>query len=170
MAVDECTTLSETFLQDSGLSELMKENKITYECTATVADDLIVTYCYFLYEGERTGAYIRFVFGDYMCIGEVQAHVYSSKCIDTLELLTLDQALNNAYKVSNDGELEDVNTADYTVKNEELVYVNGLPYYRFDGYGINVRSFIDGYALAINIEDSASPEKLAAQHSSFKIN
>lgn len=170
MTEDDCTTLAETFLQDSGLIELFKENKLAYECTSSVADDLIVTYCYFLCENERTGAYIRFVFEDYKCIGEVQAHIYSSKCIDTLELLTFDQALNNAYKVSSEGELEEVNAADYTIKNEELVYVNGLPYYRFDGYGINIRSFIDGYALAINIEDSASPEKLAAQHGSFKIN
>ena len=52
---------------------------------------------------------------------------------------------------------------------EELVYINGLPYYRFDGYGINTRGYIDGYALAINIDDSTASEQLLEQHSAFGI-
>lgn len=169
MTTDECVTLAQAFLTDSGLDRLLSQNEISYEFASSVNDDLIVTYCYFMCEGERTGAYIRFIFEDYKCIGEVQAHIYTSECIDTLELLTFDQALNNAYKVNAEGVLEEVNAADYTIKNEELVYVNGLPYYRFDGYGINIRGYIDGYALAINIDDSTASEQLLEQHSAFSI-
>ncbi len=169
MTTDECVALAQAFLADSGLDSLLSQNKISYEFESSVNDDLIVTYCYFMCEGERTGAYIRFIFEDDKCIGEVQAHIYSSERIDTLELLTFDQALNNAYEVNSDGVLEEVNAADYTIKNEKLVYINGLPYYRFGGYGINSRGYIDGYALAINIDDSAASEQLHEQYADFKI-
>lgn len=169
MTTDECVALAQAFLADSGLDSLLAQNEISYEFASSVNDDLVVTYCYFMCEGERTGAYIRFIFEDDKCIGEVQAHIYSSECVDTLELLTFDQALNKAYKVNSDGVLEEVNAADYTIKNEELVYINGLPYYRFDGYGINTRGYIDGYALAINIDDSTASEQLLEQHSAFGI-
>ncbi len=172
MTTDECVALAQAFLADSGLDSLLSQNKISYEFASSVnddLDDLIVTYCYFMCEGERTGAYIRFIFEDDKCIGEVQAHIYSSVCIDTFELLTLDQALNNAFQVNSDGVLEEVNAADYTIKNEKLVYINGLPYYRFGGFGINSRGYIDGYALAINIDDSAASEQLHEQFAAFKI-
>lgn len=166
---DECVALAQAFLADSGLDGLLAQNDISYEFASSVNDDLIVTYCYFMCEGERTGAYIRFIFEGDKYIGEIQAHIYSSECIDSLELLTFDQALNSAYQVNSEGVLEEVNAADYTIKEEGLVYINGLPYYHFGGYGINIRGYIDGYALAINIEDSAASEQLYEQHSAFSI-
>ena len=170
MTKDECLTLAKAFLTDSGLDGLLAQNEISYEFASSVNDDLVVTYCYFMCEGERTGAYIRFIFEGDKRIGEIQAHIYSSECIDSLELLTLDQALKSAYQVNSEGALEEVNTADYTIKEEGLVYINGLPYYHFGGYGKNIRGYIDGYALAINIDDSAASAQLYEQYSAFSIN
>ena len=60
-----------------------------------------------------------------------------------------------------------VNAADYTISNEKIVYVNGLPYYSFIGLGTNSRSRIDGYALAVNIDVSSIRDKLMEKHLDF---
>ena len=51
--------------------------------------------------------------------------------------------------------------------NEKLMYINGLPYYRFHGYGRNTREFIDGFALAVNIAESVVSDELFKQHAAF---
>lgn len=170
MNKDECTELAKAFLEDSGLNALIKANGISYKFVQTASEGLVVTCCYFLYDGENTGAYIRFIFEDYKCIGEIQAHIYNAECLDALELLTLDEALAHAYKVNADGILEEIDAENYNVKGAELVYVRGLPYYRFNGYGINTREVIDGYALAVDIYSSDFSDVLTKEHELFKIN
>ena len=166
---EECMDLAKAFMVDSGLSAHIGKYGV-FECAyeSSVADGLVVTYCYFLCEGERTGAYIRFVFEGYKHIGEVQANVYSSECIDNLTLLQLDEALETAYMVNSEGKLEEINADEFRVQNVKLVYVNGLPYYKFAGYGRNTRLYINGFALAINVDESAIQEQLLEQHADFK--
>ena len=80
----------------------------------------------------------------------------------------MDDALKTAYKMNSDGKLEEINADDYRIQNVKLIYVNGLPYYKFAGFGINNRSYIDGFALAISIDESAIQAQLLAQHAAFK--
>lgn len=163
-----CEDLAKAFMEDSGLISLLgKHGVLDYEYETSDNDGLVVTYCYFMCDGGRTGAYIRLIFEDYKHVGEVQAHIYSSEKIDTLPLLSLDNALKNACKLR-EGKLEKVKAEDYRIKNAKLVYVNGLPYYRFDGYGINSRALIDGFALAIDFYSSSVSEQLISQHQAFK--
>lgn len=169
LSSEECIELAKAFLNDSGLYAILEQKKIIYEFSTSDSEGLPVAYCYFMCEGEHTGAYIRFVFEDIKCVGEVQAYIYFSEYNDTLSLLTFDDAIKNAYKVNQAGELSDINATDYTIKNAELVYINGLPYYNFTGYGINSREYIDGYALAVDITTSEICEQLTEQHLSFKI-
>ena len=166
---EECKELAKIFMTDSGLAaHLEKYDVVNFAYESSAADGLIVTYCYFLCEGERTGAYIRFVFEGYKHIGEVQANVYASECIDNLTLLSLDDALKTAYMKNSDGKLEEINANDYRIQNVKLIYVNGLPYYKFTGFGINNRAYIDGFALAVNIIESDVPTQLLEQHAAFK--
>ena len=165
---NDCKKLAEEFMKDSGLTvHLGKYGVFDYEYESSVGDGFVVTYCYFMCDGEKTGAYIRFIFEGYKHIGEVQAHIYSSQCIDELSLLSLEEALNSAYRLT-EGHLEKVNAEDYRIQNTKLIYINGLPYYRFDGYGINTRAFINGFALAIDINSSSISEQLISQHQAFK--
>lgn len=166
---DECLELAKSFMSDSGLGAFLERMYLPYEFITAEADDLTVTYCYLTFDGERTGSYIRFIFEDNKSIGEVQAYLYASECIDTLPLLTLEEALVNAKQMDADGSLAAVDVSDYSIQNEKLVYVNGLPYYRFNGYGTNVRGMVDGYALAVDITASEISEQLAQQHSAFKL-
>lgn len=166
---EECEELAKTFLTDSGLAaHLEKYGVVNFEYESSDADGLVVTYCYFMCEGERTGAYIRFVFEGDKHIGEVQANVYSSERIDNLTLLSLDDALKTAYMKNSDGKLEEINANDYRIQNVKLIYVNGLPYYKFTGYGINNRSFIDGFAPAVSFDESNIQAQLLEQHAAFK--
>jgi len=163
-----CKELAKAFMEDSGLVvQLGKYGVVDYAYETTIADGLVVTYCYFMCEGERTGAYIRLIFEDYKHIGEVQAHVYSSTCIDHLTLLSLNDALKTAYKKNSAGKLEEINADDYRIQNAQLIYVNGLPYYKFTGFGRNNRAFIDGFALAVDIAESAIEAQLLEQHAAF---
>lgn len=168
LSQDETLKNTQDFLRDSGLENLLTDAGIEYELETDSDDVIALSFCYLLCDGERTGAYIRFVFEGNKVLGECQASVYASECIDSLEKLSFEEALNQAFCVENN-ELVPVNAADYTIKNEKLVYINGLPYYRFGGSGINSRDYIDGYALAINIDDSAVSEQLHEQYADFKI-
>ncbi|MBQ2857419.1 MAG: hypothetical protein IJE78_09925 [Bacteroidaceae bacterium] len=165
---EDCKKLAEEFMKDSGLIvHLGKYGVFDFEYESSVGDGFIVTYCYFMCDGEKTGAYIRFIFEGYKHVGEVQAHIYSSECIDILPLLSLEDALKSAYSL-NEGKLEKVNAEDFRIQNTKLVYINGLPYYRFDGFGINTRLFINGFALAIDVNTSSIPDQLISQHQAFK--
>ena len=62
-----------------------------------------------------------------------------------------------------------VNAADYTIRNENITYANGLPYYSFDGMGIDSRSGIRGYALAVDIETSRIKDTLMEMHLVFNL-
>ncbi len=169
LTAEECIEQAKVFLIDSGLSaHIVKHGVFDYDYESSVADGLVVTYCYFLCEGERTGAYIRFVFEDYKHIGEVQANVYSSECVDNLTLLQPDEALETAYMVNDKGKLEKINADEFSIKNIKLVYVNGLPYYKFNGFGSNSRLYINGFSLAISIDESSVYAQLQEQHNAFK--
>lgn len=169
MTAEENRKQATAFLKDSGLEALLVENKIEYTFTFSNGGDLAVTNCYLLFDGEKTGAYIRFIFDDDHCIGEVQGYLYNGSRLDSLKALSWDEVLKRAYRVNSEGVLEEINADDYTIKNENLVYINGLPYYRFNGYGKNTRSAIEGYALAVDIESSVFAEQLMAAHRAFKI-
>lgn len=159
---------TQDFLRDSGLDDLLTDAGIAYELETNSDDGISLSFCYLLCDGERTGAYIRFVFEGSKVLSECQAFVYASECIDSLEQLSFEEALNQAFCVRNN-ELISVNTADYTIKNEKIVYVNGLPYYSFDGMGINSRSGIKGYALAVDIESSSIKDTLMEKHLAFNL-
>ena len=169
MTEEACLDLAKAFMVDSGLGEHIKKYGVfdfVYE--SSVADGLIVAYCYFLCEGERTGAYIRFVFEGDKHIGEVQAHVYASEFIDHLTLLPLDEALETACMVNSEGKLEEINADEFMIQNIKLVYVNGLPYYKFAGFGRNIRLYINGFALAVRLDESVAQAQLLEQHNAFK--
>ncbi len=154
LRTEECLEMATAFLNDSGLAVLMEPLKMEYELDSEDADTLTVAYCYFVCNGARTGSYIRFIFEDYKHIGEVQAYLYSSTYADSLPLLTLNEALKKAKKLDADGNLIAVDASNYSIKNTQLIYIEGLPYYQFDGYGIHIREFINGYALAVDITAS----------------
>ncbi len=154
------------FLQDSGLGDLLSHAGMEYELEAGADDAVPLSFCYLLCDGERTGAYIRFVFEGSKVLGECQAWIYASECIGHLEKLPLEEALKQAFCVRNH-ELVPVNASDYNISNEKIVYVNGLPYYSFAGFGINSRSYIDGYALAVDIEASPIRDRLREKYLDF---
>lgn len=166
MSQDENLKNAQDFLYDSGLENLLTDAGIEYELETNSDDVISLSFCYLLYDGERTGAYIRFIFEGNKVLGECQAFVYASECIDSLEKLSFEEALNQAFCVRNN-ELVSINVADYTIKNEKIVYVNGLPYYSFNGSGINSRSAIKGYALAVDIETSPIRDILMERHLNF---
>ncbi len=166
MSQDEILKNTQEFLHDSGLEKLLSNAGIEYELETNSDDAISLSFCYLICEGERTGAYIRFVFEGSKVLGECQAFIYASECIDNLEKLSFEEALNQAFYVENN-EFIPVNVADYTISNEKIVYVNGLPYYCFVGYGINSRSRIDGYALAVDIEVSPIRDKLMEMYLDF---
>ncbi len=166
MDQDEILKNTQDFLQDSGLGNLLSNAGIKYELETNSDDSIPLSFCYLLCDGERTGAYIRFVFEGSKVLGECQALIYASECIGHLEKLPLEEALNQAFYVRNN-EFVPVNTAEYEIRNEKIVYVNGLPYYSFAGHGINSRSYIDGYALAVDITSSPLREKLRKKYLDF---
>lgn len=166
MSQDEILKNTQEFLHDSGIENLLSAAGIEYELEVDPDDTIPLSFCYLLCEGERTGAYIRFVFEGSKVLGECQAFIYASECIDNLEKLSFEEALNQAFYVENN-EFIPVNAADYTISNEKIVYVNGLPYYSFIGLGTNSRSRIDGYALAVNIDVSSIRDKLMEKHLDF---
>lgn len=167
LSQDENLKNTQEFLRDSGLENLLTGAGVEYELETNSDDVISLSFCYLLCDGERTGAYIRFVFEGNKVLSECQAFVYASDCIDSLEKLSFEEALNQAFCVGNN-ELVPVNAADYTIKNEKIVYVNGLPYYSFDGMGINSRSVITGYALAVDIETSPIRDTLMEMHQAFR--
>lgn len=169
MSKDEGVEWAKAFLRDSGLKKLFADAGIEYEFEAASGDGPAVTFCYLLCDGSRTGAYIRFIFEDAYLLGECQAFIYDSEYIESLKKLSLEDALKQAFHVEG-GKLVSINSADYTVANERIVYVNGLPYYRFDGYGVSVRGYIKGYALAVDLEDSPIRDELIKKHLSFNLN
>lgn len=168
MSQDESLKNAREFLRDSGLESLLANTGIEYELETNSDDVISLAFCYLLCDGERTGAYLRFAFEGSKVLGECQAFVYASECIESLEKISLEEALDQAFCVSNN-ELIAVNAEEYTIKNEKIVYVNGLPYYSFDGYGINSRGIITGYALAVDIETSPIRDKLMDRYLAFNI-
>ncbi len=154
MSQDEILKNTQEFLHDSGIENLLSIAGIEYELEVDSDDTIPLSFCYLLCEEERTGAYIRFVFEGSKVLGECQAFIYASECIENVEKLSFDEALNQAFYVENN-EFIPVNVADFAISNEIIVYVNGLPYYSFVGHGINSRSRIDGYAIAVKIEASS---------------
>lgn len=166
MSQDEILKNTQEFLHDSGIENLLSIAGIAYELEVDSDDTIPLSFCYLLCEGERTGAYIRFVFEGSKVLGECQAFIYASECIENLEKLSFEEALNQAFYTENN-EFIPVNVADYAISNERIVYVNGLPYYSFVGHGINSRSRIDGYALAVNIEASSIRDKLMEKQLNF---
>lgn len=168
MSRDEILKNTQDFLRDSALENLLAGAGIAYELEADPDDAIALSYCYLLCDGERTGAYLRFVFEGSKVLGECQAFVYASERIDSLARLSFEEASVQAYCVRNGG-LVPVDMAEYTAKNVKLVYVNGLPYYSFDGMGVNSRSGIRGYALAVDIETSPIRDTLMEMHLAFEL-
>ena len=168
MSRDEILKNTQDFLRDSGLEGLLSDAGIAYELEADPDDAIALSFCYLLCGGERTGAYIRCVFEGNKVLGECQAFVYASERIDSLARLSFEEASAQAYCVRNGG-LVPVDMAEYTAKNVKLVYVNGLPYYSFDGMGVNSRSGIRGYALAVDIETSPIRDTLMEMHLAFEL-
>jgi hypothetical protein len=165
MSESERVESAKTFLKDSGLEELLSETGTDCELEADSSDGLTV-FCYLLCEKERTGAYLRFIFEDNYLLGELQAFVFISERIDSLEKLSFADALKQAFRVDSADEEEPVpvDVSGYTIKNEKVVYVNGLPYYKFDGLGIGTRDLIAGYALAVDIKTSSFSDELTEKH------
>ena len=166
MSQDEILKNTRNFLRDSGLENLLAGAGMAYELETEPDDGIALSFCYLLCDGERTGAYVRCVFEGSKVLGECQAFVYASERIDSLARLSFEEASARAFCVRN-RELVPVDVAEYTTKNERLVYVNGLPYYSFDGMGINSRSGIKGYALAVDIETSSIRDTLMKLYLAF---
>ena len=166
MSQDELLKNTQDFLRDSGLEDLLAGAGMAYELETESDDGIALSFCYLLCDGERTGAYVRCVFEGSKVLGECQAFVYASERIDSLAKLSFEEASARAFCVRNH-ELVPVDVAEYTTKNEKIVYVNGLPYYSFHGTGINSRSVITGYALAVDIETSPVRDTLMELHLAF---
>lgn len=107
------------FLRDSGLEDLLTGAGIEYERDTNSDDVISLSFCHLLCNGERTGAYIRFTFEGSKVLGECQAFIYASQCFDSLEKLSFDEALEQAFYVSNN-EFVAVNAEEYTIKMKKL--------------------------------------------------
>lgn len=140
------------FLKDSGLKNFFEKEGIEYQLQTVTDSQLTVTYCYLMCEGQTTGSYLRFVYEDSYFCGECQANLYRSECIASAEMYPLEEALEHAFYI-NEAKNGSADTDDYNVNNIKIVYVNGLPYYHFIGLGIDNRSAIDGYALAVKLNE-----------------
>lgn len=149
---EECLELTENFIKDSGLKALFEKEGIDYQLQTVVDSQITVTYCYLMCEGQTTGSYLRLVYEDSYFCGECQAYLYKSKCIASAKICSLEEALENAFYI-NEAKDSSVDTDDYTINNIEIKYVNGLPYYHFIGLGIDNRSAIDGYTLAVKLNE-----------------
>lgn len=146
------------FLDNSGLSSLFAREGIEYELEY-VSD---VGFCYLLCNGARTGSYLRFVYEDSYVCEECQAYLYVSKCIDTMEIYPLEEALEQAFYIA-EYAASSIDSDDYSINHIEIVYVDGIPFYQFVGYGVNTRTAIQGYAPAVNME----PSEIKALHFSL---
>lgn len=147
----ECKEQAEIFLEDSGLSKLFEEEDVGYEIESITNNGLNESFCYLLYEGKRTGGYIRFIFQDKNVCEECQAYLYKSILIGSADIIPLESALKNAFYIEKGTDIL-VDDTDYNIGNIEIIYVNGIPYYSFSGYGKNSRTAITGYSLAVDIE------------------
>lgn len=148
---EECREQTEIFLENSGLSKLFEKEGMEYEIQSEINNGLNESFCHLLYNGERTGSYTRFIFQDRNICEECQAYLYRSDFIGSADLIPLESALKKAFYID---EVTDtsIDDTDYSIRNIDIKYVNGIPYYRFTGYGKNTRTAITGYSLAINIE------------------
>ncbi len=148
---EECLEQTEIFLKNSGLSKLFEKEDMEYEIQSVINNGLNESFCHLLYNGERTGGYIRFIFQDRNICEECQAYLYKSDFIGSADIIPLENALKNAFYINEIADTS-IDDNDYSIRNIDIKYVNGIPYYRFAGYGKNTRTAITGYSLAINIE------------------
>jgi len=155
--------LADAFMNDCGLATLLGDLNIKTEIDADNADG--VAYCYLMSEGQRTGSYIRMNF-EGQAIGECQAFLFNSEYLEQLETIPLQVALKSAFYIEENFQ-NDKNS--YNIRNVEIKYVEGLPYYSFIAYGIDTRSAKIGYALAVEIEKSNSKDILAKNYANFSI-
>lgn len=160
------TEISNEFLSDSGLSDFLKDNNADYGFELQDNQGLYTGYFYLLHEGKRTGSYIRInLEGEKNC-GECTMYLYDSKVVGSLDRLDLEIALKSAFFISETAESR-ASEGDYNVNLIEIKYIYGLPYYSFKAFGINTRTVIDGFALAVDIDKSADKEDLISKLRNF---
>jgi hypothetical protein len=155
----EYEKVAKNFLEDSGLSAILLDNGTQYELETIQINDSYTAFYHLLYEGNRTGSFIRMNFESDKICAECLMYLFKSELIEQLKALSFEDALKHAFYLEESAESKNDNN-DYMIKNISIKYVNGLPYYNFDGYGINNRKAIKGYALAISIDESDNMERL----------
>lgn len=152
MNKEELIQQAEMYLKNSGLLHLFDEKKIEYEIIPSDYDELNEVFCYLLNNGERTGGYIRINFRSKNICEECQARLYESDVIENVNIVPLNLAMEHAFYIDENADIA-VDSDDYDVHNIEIVYINGIPYYKFNGYSKEYRTALIGYALAINVDN-----------------
>jgi hypothetical protein len=147
------------FLEDSGLATILLENEILCELEIIQNNDSFTAFYYLLYEGHRTGSFIRMNFESDKICAECMMYLFKSELIEQLKAISFEDSIKYSFYLEESAESKSDNN-DYIVRNISMKYVNGLPYYNFTGYGVNNRKAINGYALAISIDESNNIEKL----------
>lgn len=147
------------FIEDSGLAAILLENEIQCELEILQNNDFFTAFYYLLYEGHRTGSFIRMNFESDKICAECMMYLFKSELIEQLKAISFEDAIKYSFYLEESAESKSDNN-NYIVKNISMKYVNGLPYYNFTGYGVNNRKAINGYALAISIDESNNIEKL----------
>ncbi len=164
---DEFLDLSEAFINDSGLKDFLTNHDITMEYEVEGRNGQYSAFCYLLYDTERTGSYVRMNFEQDKICTECQMYLYKSVLIERLPVKSFDTAMENAFYINPDaGEKTDYK--NYLIKNVDLKYVNGLPYYTFSAYGADKRNLLTGYALAVEIDGSENRIELLENYYSFQ--
>lgn len=142
---------AQAFINDSGLYDYLCDMEIRIEFEIKGNEGQYVAFCYLLKNDRRTGSYIRMVFEDNKICSECKMYLYDSKIIGNLPTVPFDNALERAFYIDEHSNIKE-NQNGFLIKNITIKYVNGLPYYNFDAFGINTRSVIEGYALAVSYD------------------
>lgn len=165
---EESLAQAKKFLEDSGIEEILKAYKITYQTEVSDDGGICIVNDYFVDEnGDKTDAYIRMVFEKEKSCAECVLNLYQSEQIENLPTIPLEEATKNAFYIEDASEA--IDKTDYKIKKARVCYVKGIPYYRFLAYGIGTRTVVDGFALAVDITKSQSFEATLEHYKDFSL-
>ncbi len=153
------------FLEDSGINKYLSNEQFDYEVVVK-EEDTLVSYCYLLCEGKRTGSYIEMIFDSEKSCSTCIMYLYDSEIIETIKSVPFETAIKNAFYIF-DGAKQPYDNYEYGIQNIEIIYKEGLPFYAFKAYGITTRTMCDGYALAIDVSKSKNIDIIQEKYNHF---
>ncbi|MBA7484649.1 hypothetical protein ES707_20179 [subsurface metagenome] len=160
LSSNQLMEISQAFINESGLYEFLYDMGIKFEYEIEGNEGQYVAFCYLLKDDRRTGSYIRMIFEGNKICPECKMYLYDSEIIGNLPTILFEEALDRAFYIFEHSNIKEDHN-NYIIKNTKIKYVNGLPYYNFDAFGINTRTAVEGYALAVYYDDlSINPDYL----------